>query len=69
MERALNVDVLLAKLKIEGIDVLKTREPGGTNVSEKIRELLVSGGRNDLTPLSELFLNSFLEKEHIDKTN
>ena len=65
--KSTQIDVLLAKLKNEGIDVLKTREPGGTNVGEKIRELLVSGGRNDLTPLSELFLNSSSRKEHIEK--
>jgi dTMP kinase len=47
---------LLARYLVDnGYKVITLREPGGTEVSEKIREVLLSS-ENDLTPLSELFL-------------
>tara|TARA_Y100001970_G_scaffold266290_1_gene354772 strand:- start:693 stop:1325 length:633 start_codon:yes stop_codon:yes gene_type:complete len=65
--KSTQIDVLFHKLKNKGIDVLKTREPGGTNVGENIREILVTGKTNDITPLTELYLNSASRKEHIEK--
>jgi len=43
-------------LKDSGYDVILTREPGGTRVSERIRELLLNPEYKELTPVSELFL-------------
>ena len=43
--------------------VLWTREPGGTDVAEQIREIVV---KNKLSNLSELFLIMAARKEHID---
>jgi len=43
-------------LKGSGYDVILTREPGGTRVSERIRELLLNPEYKELAPLSELFL-------------
>lgn len=65
--KSTQIDLLLANLKNHGIDVLKTREPGGTNVGESIRKILVNGKINNISPFTELFLNSASRKEHIDK--
>jgi len=43
-------------LKDSGYGVILTREPGGTRVSERIRELLLNPEYKELAPLSELFL-------------
>jgi dTMP kinase len=42
----------------EGRNVLFLREPGGTPISEKIRELLLDRGHPELTQKAELFLFS-----------
>lgn len=36
--------------------VLRTREPGGTRLGEKIRGLLLDAAHSEMTPLTELFL-------------
>ena len=43
-------------LRRHGIEVVETREPGGTVVGEKIREILLSPANSALTPASELLL-------------
>ena len=48
--------------------IIKTREPGGTNFGEKIREILLENNKNN-TPsdLTELLLYSADRAEHISK--
>ena len=43
-------------LKRAGLPVLLTREPGGTELSEEIRELLLDPERNDIAAEAELLL-------------
>ena len=47
-------DLLRAYLKEQGRDVVATREPGGTELGERIRELLLQGG--DISPWAEAAL-------------
>jgi dTMP kinase len=48
---------LLAKrLRETGISVVSTGEPGGTNLGQKVRELLLSRENTSMLPLSELLL-------------
>ncbi len=65
--KSTQLQYLYDKLKELNIKVKKTREPGGTDIGEKIRELLVSGKVDTLSPLTELLLNSASRKEHIEK--
>ena len=44
-----------------------TREPGGTEVSEKIRNLLVRKSKIDLLPETELLLIYAARHEHVKK--
>ncbi len=64
--KSTQIDLLFKKLKKNGIEVIKTREPGGTIVGEKIRDILVKGSTNHITPYTELLLNSASRKEHIE---
>ena len=59
---------LLAKaLESAGIEVLTTREPGGTPGAEEIRNLLVHGTTDRWAPMSEVLLNFAARVEHVDK--
>ena len=44
------------ELRRRGREVLRTREPGGTPLGEKIRELLLDAKNAEMVPFSELFL-------------
>jgi dTMP kinase len=50
--------LLVDRLEGEGRKVLFLREPGGTRISEKIRDLLLDRQHLELTQLTELFLFS-----------
>jgi dTMP kinase len=43
-------------MKKAGMEVILTREPGGTGISEIIRGILLDPGRREISPLTELFL-------------
>jgi dTMP kinase len=48
--------LLYRYLKNKGYDVVFLREPGGTRVSEKIRQILLDPQNKNLVPLTELLL-------------
>ena len=48
--------LLYDELKKRRYDCIYTREPGGTNLGEKIREVLLHSGRVMISDLAELFL-------------
>jgi len=47
---------LAAVLRAESVDVITTREPGGTPIGEKIRALLLDSRTQNLSPLAEMSL-------------
>lgn len=57
---------LFDSLKREGIPVIMTREPGGTDSGEKIRELIIDPS-SDISPLAEFLLFAASRAEHADK--
>ena len=52
-------------LKDKGISVILTREPGGTDLGEKIRELLLSNTTGSMHDDTELMLMFAARNEHI----
>ena len=51
-----------------GHDVVATREPGGTRIGEKIRELLRSGSKDDVfSPRTELMLFEASRAQHMEE--
>lgn len=60
---------LLAKwLTGRGIEVVMTREPGGCDGAEQIRELLVKGDADRWTAMSEALLMTAARSEHVERT-
>ena len=60
---------LLAEfLRARGIDVVTTREPGGSPGAEAIRGLLVSGDTGRWRPLTEAMLVCAARHEHVEAT-
>ncbi len=54
--KSTQIKLLSEALIKQGRSVLTTREPGGTDVGEKIREILMDPSHVELTDLTEVFL-------------
>lgn len=52
------------RIKERGYDVVLTREPGGTKVSELIRDIIL---HNDIDPKTEVLLFAASRREHVSK--
>ncbi len=57
--------LLVAKLKNAGLRVVETREPGGSEGAEKIRDLLVTGNPKNWSPVAEALLISAARDDHL----
>lgn len=57
--------LLGAKLTDRGLPVLYTREPGGTRIGEKIREILLNPEYSELVPRAEAFLYAAARAQHV----
>lgn len=55
---------IVNKIKEKGYNVILTREPGGTEVSENIRNVILN---NDIDPKTEVLLFAASRREHIAK--
>ncbi|HWZ43547.1 MAG TPA: dTMP kinase [Candidatus Saccharimonadales bacterium] len=58
---------LATYLRQRGIDLITTREPGGTAVGEKLRAVLLNSRTTGLSPLAELGLMFADRAQHIDE--
>lgn len=54
-------------LRSKGLDVVETREPGGTKQGEELRDLLVQGDPDRWAPLSELMMMTAARIEHVNR--
>jgi len=58
-------DLLHRRLEADGREVVATREPGGTELGEQIRDLVLHGG--DVTPWAEALLYAASRAQHVDE--
>ena len=56
---------LAARLATEGIEVVSTREPGGTELGEKVRDLVLHGGH--VSPWAEALLYAAARAQHVEE--
>jgi dTMP kinase len=59
---------LAERLRDRGLEVVTTREPGGSQGAEEIRKLLVEGAVGRWTPLTEALLLFAARSDHLART-
>ena len=65
--KSTQVKALAEALRERGIDVVVTREPGGSEGAEKIRELLLTGDEGRWGAEAEALLFAAARADHVDK--
>jgi len=63
--KSTNRDYLATRLREQGIDVLLTREPGGTPLAERVRELLLAPSEEPMAADTELLLVFAARAQHL----
>ena len=63
--KSTQIKLLQAHFAGRGIETVITREPGGTPVGEKIRDILLSPESEGLSPVAELLLYAASRNQHI----
>lgn len=63
--KSTNREYLAARLREQGIEVLLTREPGGTPLAERIRELLLAPSDESMAADTELLLVFAARAQHL----
>lgn len=64
--KSTQIKKLVATLNARGVEVLTLREPGGTEVAEKIRNILLES-RHEISPIGELLLFSACRAELVQE--
>ncbi|VVM76529.1 Thymidylate kinase [Pseudomonas fluorescens] len=65
--KSTNREYLAQRLREQGLDVVLTREPGGTPVAEQIRELLLAPSDESMAADTELLLMFAARAQHLAK--
>ncbi|MCS5567747.1 MAG: dTMP kinase, partial [Pseudomonadales bacterium] len=60
-----NIEFLRELLEQKGIDVLVTREPGGTPLAEDVREVLLETRDESMGPITESLLIFAARSQHV----
>ena len=63
--KSTQIQRLAANLKRKGVSVLVTREPGGTPISERIREVLLERQHHKMVSTTELLLYAAARSQHV----
>lgn len=63
--KSTNIDFLASLIEARGLGVVRTREPGGTPIAERIRGLLLEHGDEPMTDIAELLLFFAARSLHI----
>src|ERR671918_64054 len=57
--------LLQKRLDVDGLEVVATREPGGTELGEQVRDLVLHGGH--VTPWAEALLYAASRAQHVEE--
>jgi dTMP kinase len=65
--KSTQVKALVARLRDRGLEVVQTREPGGSPGAEALRDLLVQGDARRWSALAELLMMYAARADHLEK--
>jgi dTMP kinase len=65
--KSTQITALASALRLKGIDVIVTREPGGTEGAEAVRQLLLSGSESRWGPRAEALLFAAARSDHVER--
>jgi dTMP kinase len=65
--KSTHLEKLAVVLRARGIEVLTTREPGGTEIGEQVRGIILDSRTRGMTPLAELALMFASRAQHISE--
>ena len=63
--KSTQAELLRQRLSADGVDVVATREPGGTELGEKLRDLVLHGG--DVSPWTEALMYVAARAQLVDQ--
>ncbi len=66
--KSTQMKILSERLRAAGREVVQTREPGGSDGGEAIRELIVKGAKDRWSPLTEALLMYASRRDHLERT-
>ncbi|WP_380054125.1 dTMP kinase [Falsihalocynthiibacter sp. SS001] len=66
--KSTQIKLLAQALRNEGLDVVLTREPGGSTGAEEIRSLVLEGDPDRWSAESEILLFTAARRDHLEKT-
>lgn len=65
--KTMQMDMLEKDLRQRGLDVLRSREPGGTAISEKIRDMLLDPANTEMSSRTEALLYAASRAQHVEQ--
>ena len=65
--KTMQMDMLEQDLRQRGLDVLRSREPGGTAISEKIRDMLLDPANTEMSSRTEALLYAASRAQHVEQ--
>lgn len=65
--KSTNINLIAQLVRDAGHEVVLTREPGGTQAGERIREILLDKAEHGMTPMTELLLMFASRAQHVEE--
>jgi len=65
--KSTNLELISGLVKSGGHNVLVTREPGGTTLGERVRNILLDKEEHGMTPMAELLLMFAARAQHVEE--
>lgn len=65
--KSTQINKIEAHLRAKGLEVVLTREPGGTPIAEKIRALILDPANSALTARAEMLLYAAARAQHVEE--
>lgn len=65
--KSTQIELLVKYFKEKGFDVILTREPGGTSISEKIRDIILDTENSEMNDITEAMLYAASRAQHVNE--